>query len=244
MMVDGYCTPGTERDVRLPVENLLATMDQAGVDRAVIAPEDREIAIDNQAGNRRMTRIAQEHADRFIVACSVNPWQGGRGVQLLRQAVEEGAAMLVLAPALQGFILGDPVADDLLKEAGAQRVPVYIHTGPHSSAAPSQLVLLAMRFPGVRFIMGHCGATDYSHDLGAVTQCNLPNLWYDLALVRPWTGADLVKRGFGPRTIFSSGAPRNDLVAELSEFERLLPRDDHPDVYGGNLMNLLSLATV
>lgn len=152
--------------------------------------------------------------------------------------------MLVLAPALQGFILGDPVADELLEEAAVQRVPVYVHTGPHSSAAPSQLVLLAMRFPQIRFIMGHCGATDYSHDVAAVKECELPNLWYDLALVRPWAAADLVERGLGSRTIFSSGAPRNDLLAELGEFERLLPRDVHPDVYGGNLLNLLSLATV
>jgi uncharacterized protein len=244
MMVDGYCTPGTERETRLPAQRLLEAMDRAGIDRAVVAPEDREIALANLEGNRRMARIALEHSDRFTPACSVNPWQGKGGIQLLRRAVEEGAAMLVLAPALQGFILGDPVADALLEEAATQGVPVYVHTGPHSSSAPSQLVLLALRFPQVRFVMGHCGATDYSHDLAAVTQYELPNLWYDLALVRPWTGEGLVKRGLGRRMVFSSGAPRNELVAELSEFERLLPRADHPDIYGGNLLNVLAHATL
>lgn len=244
MIVDGYCTPGTERDTRLSVTSLLETMDRAGIDRAVIAPEDREIAIENLDGNRRIARIAAAHPDRFIPACTVNPWQGRRAIELLRQAVAAEAGMLVLAPALQGFVLGDSIADDLLQEVARHGLPVYVHTGPHSAAAPSQLVLLANRFPQVQFIMGHCGATDYSHDLTAVAECELPNLWFDLALVRPWAGADLVRMGYGSRTIFSSGAPCNNLEFELSELEQLLPRDAHPNIYGGNLMNLLSLAMV
>jgi uncharacterized protein len=243
MIVDGYCIPGTERDTGLSVDRLLETMDRAGIDRAVIAPEDREIVIHNREGNRRLAKLAGDHPDRFIAACSINPWQGQRGIELLGEAVAEGARMLILAPALQGFVLGDPIADGLLEEAVAQRVPVYVHTGPHSAATPSQLVLLAMRFPQVQFIMGHCGATDYSHDVGAVLKCDLSNLWYDISLARPWAAADLVKKGYGGRTIYSSGSPRNDTLVELAELERDLPRKSHPDLYGGNLMNLLSLSS-
>lgn len=240
MIVDGYCTPGRERDTKLPVDRLLTTMDEAGIARAVIAPEDREIAVDNVEGNRRIAEIVAAHPDRFVAACSVNPWFGETGVKNLREAAAK-ARMLVLSPALQGFILGDSIADSLIEAATELGVPVYIHTGPHSAAAPSQLVLLAMRLPHARFVMGHCGATDYSHDLAAVLKCDLPNLWYDLSLVRPWAAADLVKRGGGSRAIWGSGAPRNDPGFELVELDRLLPRKEHPDVYGANVMKLLSL---
>ena len=76
--------------------------------------------------------------------------------------------MLVLAPALQGFCFGDDLPDDLLTVAAALNIPVYVHTGPHSYGAPSQIVVAAAERPGVRFILGHCGTTDYGRDMPAV----------------------------------------------------------------------------
>ena len=57
-IIDGYTTPGTERDAVMSVEALLGAMDVAGVARAVIAPDDRELAVDNVAGNARVATMA------------------------------------------------------------------------------------------------------------------------------------------------------------------------------------------
>jgi predicted TIM-barrel fold metal-dependent hydrolase len=264
---DAYCTVGTERDTRLAPDDLLRMMDASGIRRAIIAPEDREIVANNSQGNARIREIAGQSAGRFIPACGVNPWFGDAACEELRRAAAEGARMLVLAPALQGFCFGDELPNDLLAVAAEVRVPVYVHTGPHSFGAPSQVVLAAEAHPRVQFILGHCGSTDYACDMPAVIRMAaeavkgtvpfspttasplcprksgqslaLENVWFELSLVRPWAAAGYVKLGDRRKFLFGSSAPRNDPAYELRHLGRFLPVEEYPDVYGGNLAALL-----
>jgi predicted TIM-barrel fold metal-dependent hydrolase len=239
LLIDAYCTLGTERDTALEADHLLRQMRQANIGRAVIAPEDREIALFNDQGNRRIAAIARSSGGAFIPACSVNPWHGVHAADLLHSAVADGAKMLILAPALQGFILGDELADPLLNAAGSLHLPVYVHTGPHSAAAPTQLALLALRLPNVRFILAHCGSTDYAWDMPAILRHAPPNLWFELSFVRPWglpAYAALIDES---RLIFGSSAPRNDPAHELRFFNESWPIAEHPQSYGDNLARLL-----
>jgi uncharacterized protein len=257
-IIDAYCTLGSERETQQTAEELLRRMDRAGIHRAVIAPEDRELAVQNARGNDRILALGRRSGGRFLPACTVNPWFGPAGCDELRRAVAAGAKMLVLAPALQGFHTGDEVADELLQAAGDLDVPVYVHTGPHSSAAPAQVVLLAARHPRVSFILGHCGSTDYAGDMAAVLDVATTNVWFETSLARPWAVAAYAAtpRGDCPNSrvnengtvpfhaarrslIFGSSAPRNDPAYELTQLARYLPVAEYPDVYGGNLAALL-----
>jgi predicted TIM-barrel fold metal-dependent hydrolase len=238
-IIDAYCTPGTQRDTKLAPAELLQWMDEAGIHRAVVAPEDREIAVDNTAGNRRVLHIAERSDGRFLPACAVNPWFGESACREMRRAVAAGARMLVLSPALQGFCLSDSLADDLLAAAAELRLPVYVHTGPHSFGAPTQLVLAAAAHPAVRFILGHCGSTDYVCDMPAVLRQAPENVWYELSLVRPWAAANYVRIGDQSKFLFGSSAPRNHPACELRHLRAILPLEDYPDIYGGNLAALL-----
>lgn len=236
---DVYCTIGGERETRLAADELLRLMDRAKIARAVIAPEDREIAVDNVAGNNRILEAARRHENRFTPACTANPWRGDAAREELRRAVAAGARMLVLSPALQGFVLGDEVADDLLIAAGRMRLPVYVHTGPHSASVPSQLVLVAARHRQTSFILGHCGSTDYIDDMRAVFRCATDNLWYDLSLVRPFAASDLLDMVSPDRLIFGSLAPRSDPALELRHLGNYLPISEYPQIFGGNIAALL-----
>ncbi|MBN2294898.1 MAG: amidohydrolase family protein [Pirellulales bacterium] len=213
-------------------------MDDAGIDRAVIAPQDREIAVCNIDGNQRILEMAEQFGERFIPACSVNPWLGREGNDIFSAAIEAGAKLLVLAPALQGFNLGDELTDELLALAGELSVPVYIHTGPHSSSAPSQLLLVAERHLSTHFILGHCGSSDYSHDMPAVFSVAPKNVWFEISLVRPWAMASYKEMADPSRFIFGSYAPRNDPRLELQYLNREMPRERYPQVYGDNLLGL------
>jgi uncharacterized protein len=239
-ILDAYCTLGTERDARLTAGELLGQMDEAGIHRAVIAPEDREIAVHNASGNRRVAEAARQSRGRFIPACTINPWFGESGCGELRRAVADGAKMLVFAPALQGFCLGDDLANDLLCVAAELRVPVYVHTGPHSFGAPTQLLMAAAEHPDTRFILGHCGSTDYAGDMPAAFHTAGANLWFELSLVRPTTAVGYANVVDRRRLIFGTCAPRNDQAGELRAFDALLPVDDYPDIYGANLTALLT----
>lgn len=239
-IVDAYTTPGTERETLLPPAELLRQLDDAGIARAIVAPEDRELAVLNRTGNERVARIAAEAPDRLIPACGVNPWYGAEGVAELERAARNGAKMLVLAPALQGFYLGDEVINPLLEAAGTMRLPVYVHTGPHGPAAPTQLALVAMQFPRTRFIMGHCGSTDHAHDMPATLKLKLPNLWFELSLVRPFAIQHWGKIAGDERLIFGTSAPRNLPSHELRHADASWPIDKNPGTYGRNIETLLA----
>ncbi|MCC6679940.1 MAG: amidohydrolase family protein [Phycisphaeraceae bacterium] len=239
-IIDGYCTPGTERELQIHADDLQAALRGAGVSRAVIAPQDREICVDNVTGNDRILSLAARYDGWFIPACTINPWYGDAGIRELRRAVARGSRMLVLSPALQGFILSDEVTDPLIAAAGELRIAVYVHTGPHSSAAPTQLALVAARHPDVQFIMGHCGSTDYAHDMPAVLALGLNNLWYEISLVRPWAVARYGQLMGDDRLIFASSAPRNDPATELNLLNIHWPIREHPGTYANNLRRLLA----
>lgn len=240
LIFDGYCCPGTERDTHLPVADLVRQMDESGIGKAIIASEDRELAVRNVEGNDRILKVAAEFPDRLIPACGINPWYGSDAVCELERSVNGGARMLVLAPALQGFIPTDEVADALLDKAAKLKILVYIHTGPHSSGGPTQVALVAERHAGTNFIMGHCGSTDHAWDMPSLLEFHhLDNLWFELSFVRPWAVSRYVKLGGSSRFIWASGSPQNSPQFELQQLNQHLPMHEYPDVYGQNLARLV-----
>jgi predicted TIM-barrel fold metal-dependent hydrolase len=244
MIVDGYCTPGTERETNLPVEHLLRQMDDAGIAKAVIAPDDRELIVANVTGNDRLLAAAAQHPDRFVPACTANPWNGVHAIGEFKRSLERGARMLVLAPALQGFIPTDELCDDLLSCAGKLGVPVYIHTGPHGSGGPTQVVLVAERHPATQVVLGHCGSTDHAWDMSTILKNHrLPNLWFELSLVRPWVVPNYVEIAGSSRFIWASSAPRNLPKFELEQLKPFVSPHDFPDIFGGNLCRLLAISS-
>ena len=240
MIIDCYCTLGDERETVQSADLLLKRIRAAGVSRAVVAPQDREIAVLNRNGNDRILSIVQDHPSELIPACTVNPWFGNNAVEELRRSVRAGAKMLVLAPTVQGFMLGDELTDDVLQAAADLRLPVYVHTGPQSHSSPSQLALVAQKHTMTRFIMGHCGSTDHAWDMPSILKMKLENLWFETSFVRPWGVAGYVAISGDDRMIFGSSSPRNDLQMELSHMKQHWPLQDHPSTYGENLNRLLS----
>ena len=213
-------------------------MDKAGVDRAVIAPVDRCIAVHNRRGNDFILKAAAAHADRFIPTCTVNPWYGDEAIAELRRAVGAGAGMLVLHPTLQGFGFGDDLANPIIEVATSLHIQIYVHTGGYHFGTPTQLALAAQRFPDATFIMGHSGSTDFKMDAIEVGQ-QLENIFLEVSLARPFFAADVVKRLGDRRVIMASGAPLNDLVFEWTEMRKVISPSEHPGFYGETLLKVL-----
>jgi len=238
LTIDCTITPGNERETVLAIDDLLRQMDRAQVDRAVIQPQDRCLAVANAEGNRRMLEMARAHPDRLVPACSVNPWYGRAAAEELLRAVADGARMLVLAPALQGYILGDELLNPVLDALGGRPMPVYVHTGPHLQSAPWQLALLAERYPHLPFIMGHSGATDFWTDVVPAARA-APNIYLESSFARPFTFARHLQALGAERGIMGSAAPRNDLKFEWEQMRAVLKPDAYSGFYGATLAGLL-----
>lgn len=237
MTIDGYCTLGVDREFDLTEAALLQAMDAAGVDRAVIAPPDRFLAVFNHEGNDNVLRAASANRERFIPACSVNPWYGDQGIEEFRRALDAGARMLVLHPLVQGFSANDELVFPLLDIAATERVPVYVHTGPPGNSTPWQIVDLAELFPSLDLIMGHCGATDFWNDVPDAAVA-APNIYLESSLARPFHFARYMAAVGKHKGIVGSWAPLNNLEFEWSQMRSFLPQDVFADSSGANLARL------
>lgn len=238
---DAYCTLGHDRDERLSAEELLAAMEGAGMDLALVAPSSAELAVANREGNRRLAHLAAASDGRFVAGFSVNPWHGREAPELAEEARIAGGKVLILAPHRQGYHLADPVVDELAAWAVERGVPIYAHAAPSSSGTPSQGFLLAERFPGGRFLLGRCGTTDYAYDMLPLLRLRLPNVWFDTGFVRP-SALRAYAEEAPERLCFASCAPQNDLRLERGLLAEAVPEKFLSGVLGANFLNFLGRA--
>jgi predicted TIM-barrel fold metal-dependent hydrolase len=221
---------------------MLAQMDQLGIDCAVIHPCDRYFAYENESGNEIILAISHKYPGRFIPAVTVNPWRKDASAVLMRY-FDQGAKIIAFSPGVQGFNVCENLLDEILEKLSELKPnpPVYVHTGHHSFGAPSQLAMLAKRFHGLSFIMGHAGATDYGTDVVPICQM-CENIFIESSFARP-PGFIFKASQIGfSRAIYGSGFPLNTLSFELAEMKRLLPLEKQEDVLGKNLLRLLGEA--
>lgn len=226
----------------LGVGELLRVLDGGGVERAVLGPVGRWLAVDNEDGNRTLAGWCDAHPDRLAHWAAVNPWYGARAAEELRRAFAAGARGLKLAPSVQGFGLLSPLLEPVLDVAEEHARPVYVVTGVPVASEPLQLAELALRRPGVTFVMGRSGRTDFSLDLLPALTTG-PNLVAETAYNGASLIAGLVAALGAGRVLFSSDVPFNDLALELERVERAgLAGDDRAAVLGGTAAALLKVA--
>ena len=239
MTIDGYCTLGEDREYDLTGSELLRDMDAAGVERAVIAPPDRYLAVLNSEGNQNILRAAHDQRERFIPGCSVNPWYGRQALEEFQRAISDGARMLVLHPLVQGFSANDELIFPLLELAAEAQVPVYVHTGMPGNSTPWQIVDLAERFPSLAIIMGHCGATDFWNDVPDAAAA-APNIYLESSLARPFHFVRYMAAVGKERGIMGSWTPLSNLPFEWEQMRNLAPSDVFEAISGANILRLLT----
>ena len=229
---------GVDREYDLTEADLLRCMDASGVDRAMIAPPDRFLAVLNREGNADMIAAAARRPDRFVPCCSVNPWHAEGAADELKRSVAAGARMLVLHPFVQGYLANDELVWPILDAVAPENIPVYIHTGPPGNATPWQVADLAERYPEIDFILGHCGATDFWNDMVEAGKA-ATNVFFESSMARPFLFARYVQEIGVEKAIVGSAAPLNGMAFEWEQMREALPPAEFAPVYGANLQRLL-----
>lgn len=189
LVIDAHVRLGESRDVTLTAEVLLDSMDAAGVDVALVAPSEAQIAYFNREGNSAVAKVSAASDGRLLPYAVATPWQGAeRAIDVLKAARDEGAVAMCLDPALQGFDPFDGTADPLIEFAVEQGWFIYVRTGTPPHATPLVIASVARRHSGGIFLMGRTGATDFWTDVAEALRY-APNLFgetvysaWDLAL--------------------------------------------------------------
>jgi predicted TIM-barrel fold metal-dependent hydrolase len=163
------------RSNKLFTEDLIATMDEHGVDVAVIQPGASTLT------NDEVVTVLAEHPDRFVGLgrwdhFDPRPGKSGSGAMIeAAEAMERGIRDLGLrgiGEVALGFWYPAPLDElhmqvrPMMEVAKAYGVPVAFHTGWHAHGFPlryEQPMLLddiALEYPTVPIIMNHMGCSD------------------------------------------------------------------------------------
>jgi len=230
--------------MRPTVDNLLAHMDQTGVDAAAICPvatsphQVRSI-------NRWMASLASE---RLIPLGALHPAdpQWDEQIEFL---IDHGIRGIKLQPHFQEFELLAPATLEMLEKLSG-RLVVVLHAGQeiepieHVEPTPQRLLELHRRVPELQFIAAHLGGYQMWDE--AEEYLVGEEIYMDLSYVFNKASDKQIARiirNHGPeRILFASDFPWQSPSEVLTGLERLdLSDEQRSMILGGNADRLLGL---
>ena len=237
-------------------EDLLASMDQAGIDVSVCAGfgwTDPGIARESNDYNLEAARL---HPDRLVAFCSVNPLWGDDAAAEVRRCHEAGAKGIgELHPDTQGILDADMASLAPVFDAAKElKIPILMHASEpvghgypgKGTVTPELLMALVNAFPNNTFIFSHFGGGLPFYGLMPEVKLALKNVYFDSAafpfLYRPEV-FDVAARAVGAEKIlFASDFPVVTQRRALKEFELAgLSPEQSRLVRGANAAQLLDL---
>lgn len=198
----------------LSPESVLKQMDEAGITKSVLFACYAPILY---ASNEFVSRMCQEHRDRFIGFASVDP-HDRKAPNVLEHAVKSlGLRGLKLHPPLQDFFPNDRAMGPVYKKAAELNIPVVFHVGSTpfgplvklSQANPLLIDDIAIAFPTLKIILTHLG-TLWHNETFMVVEKN-PNVYLDTAAypyeIRDLLTPKLLERVGETKFIFGTDFP-------------------------------------
>lgn len=223
----------------LSAGDLLAQMDAAGVDQAVVMPILDAPEVDPQT-TERLAQLCAGSGGRLLPMIRVHPWYA-QAPDLVVDAVHRLGAVGVK---LHGITtITDPGAQPVvrvLRTAAELGVPVLFHSGDEAMVTPWELAAAALAVPEAAVVLAHVGGYAHTRDALEVAR-ELPNVYLDTsAMPYPRALAQAV-RELGPeRVLFGSDAPGCPVPIELEKVRLCgLPAAEEEMVLGGSARQLL-----
>jgi len=229
---------------RASAPELIAAMDELGVDRAVVCPlKPADYRL--EAANDTVADAVRAHRTRLVGFARVDPWLGEGAVAEIERALTLGLRGLFLHPWEETFCVAAPVVDPVLEAAQRHRLPVIVASGYPWLSEGLQVADLARRFPDVTIVATN-GAQINISGLGqldaelALTSC--PNLHIQTTGVyREDFLEGVASRLGGERVLFASGFPFFDPRLELRRVQWApgFAAEAREQILGGNAARLL-----
>jgi predicted TIM-barrel fold metal-dependent hydrolase len=213
------------------LEDILADMDQAGVDMAVLVAIDAETTYHYKVPNELVAQAVARYPRKFIGFAGVDPGKGVLAVEEVRRSVEElGLKGLKFVSHLHEMPPNDPRMYPILEEAQRLNIPVLFHTGVHFHTGarlkycrPEFLDDIAIDFPDLKIVAAHFGFP-WFHEALSVVQKNA-NLYFNIAGWAPRHIPEyVIKLTNGPlsdRALLGSDFPLISRVRIMKELREL-----------------------
>lgn len=225
-----------------PPEKVVALLDQAGIDRAVIMTYTDLPGL-NPAALEYIVEAAGRFPERLVPFVRLNPNYTDEVPAIVRRAVELGVRGVKLHPTTT---LAHPAGEatvSLLSQCADLGLPVLFHCGDDPYTTPQALGLAAAAVPGCAVVLGHMGG--YLHVEEAISVAEAcPNVYLETsAMPFPRLIMTAVERVGADRVVFGSDGPGCNPALELAKVRDLgLPAADEDKIIGGNAQRLLGTA--
>lgn len=228
------------------VGGLLASMDAAAVDRAVVCP----IATRPEQFDGILEWCRSIRSERIIPLASVHP-AATDAVGQVRRAAEAGLPGLKLHPMFQDFVADDFDRMDRLYRAAAEAgLFIVLHSGcdigfPGSdNAAPSRIAAVAARHPAMTIVAAHMGGWLSWEAVRAHLLGRFENVWMETSFAAGFMEADalaeLIRAQGVDKVLFGTDSPWADQGEELARIRALpLEAAELTAILGGNAARLL-----
>ena len=223
------------------VPNLLAEMDDTGIQQSVVLPIALGLPFRDELADLWTQAIEQSGSrDRLLPGASVHPEDENAVAELRRQAAL-GVRIVKLHPAVQRFYPDDPRADPIYETCRQLGLPVFFHGGragiepeyTHRFTLIKNYEGAVDRHPEVDFVMGHAGARDVK-DAIPLAQRH-PNVFLDIHGQGIRQIDELIDEVGADRLLFGSDWPFYHPAATLAKV--LIVTEGRPEIRDAILAN-------
>lgn len=243
-------------------ERMLADMDAAGVDHAVLLGWYWEHPQTCQEHNRCYADWIAAEPERFSAFASVNALEGAAALDTLKRAHDAGfVGVGEMHPWVQGFAMRDPAWLRVVEYAATHAMPINFHVSeplgrPHAARVPTpfeDFLWLAQEYPELKIILSHWGGLIAFYEWNPFVKNSLKNVLYDTAAspllyddrmfksVVDAVGADKVLYGSDyPLRVYPKIQDQPDFSTFLKSFQNSdLTDEQRTKILGGTMANLI-----
>lgn len=217
-------------------EDMMRSMDQAGVDMAV------GCSLGQMVDNSFIAETMRKYPNRIIGFGQVNP-RASDAVERIHECSQElGLRGLKLHPTMHGYHFADHgLLDPIFQAADDNNLVVLVNALDDPFCAPLSIEEIARNFPNTPVLIAHMGTVWNLNEAILVAKRN-PNIYLetsgaqliDVKLAYRAVGADQIVMG--------TDWPGNDFDLERAKIARAIPNSsDREQVEGKNLARLLGI---
>ncbi|MFC1857933.1 amidohydrolase family protein [Thermodesulfobacteriota bacterium] len=166
-------------------DQLIAQMDESGIDKTVILPQDFGLAMGEpkvtvEEQNKAYAEVQKKHPDRIIAFAGIDPRRAG-AIELMERAINEwGLKGIKLHPGT-GYFPDEKELFKFFEKISSLNAPILIHSGMwigiNKTCDPIHFDNILLNLPNLKIIAAHLGRgwQNVLFEMGA----HRPNLFTD-----------------------------------------------------------------
>ena len=244
LLVDAHTHVGVERlyNIVMKSDDLLRTMDQNGIDKALVQPQAG--APDIMQNHEEIAELCRKHPGRIYGMASFNPVTDDEDeyFERIRWTIEDlGFKGIKLHTNGHGVSPLNPYSQRAFEAGMRFSVPVMVHTGAGvPQALPSLCIPIARKYPDLKLVLAHAGGGMFAQEAQIVAQ-ECENVYLETSWVSPPEVGGFIQ-ALGPgRVMFGTDIYEN-VAPYIALYRSLgLSEEDLAQVMGQTAMKLYKL---